>query len=253
MAPSPDLLLVPDLVFDTTGARLGRGKGFYERWLAANPTVRQTSAQARNPCIFFPDLPILPVSIVQGVSEPAISGVDGSGEQPRSLRRFFSNLIIVFIAGGTLTALVLQKEFWPFSHFPMYSVTIDYRKPFKTYHVYGLIEKDGNLTELLLNGSPQLGPFNKGKLMQTLGYAKTTYGGRMWGSYMEISDEFYQRKLRGLLKLYNRNLKKAGNPNTVAPLVGIRLYEVGFSDKLPRPAPLQPSNVHLIAEWREDR
>ncbi len=40
MAPSPDLVLVPGLAFDTSGARLGRGKGFYDRWLAANPTVR---------------------------------------------------------------------------------------------------------------------------------------------------------------------------------------------------------------------
>ena len=120
--------------------------------------------------------------IVQGVSEPCISGADGSAEQPRSSKRYFSNLVIVVIAGGTLTALVLQKEYWPFSHFPMYSVTIDYRKPFKTYHVYGLIEKDGNLTELLLNGSPHLGPFQRGELNQTLGYAKTTYGGRMWAS-----------------------------------------------------------------------
>jgi 5-formyltetrahydrofolate cyclo-ligase len=40
MAPSPDLVLVPGLAFDTTGARLGRGKGFYDRWLAANPIVR---------------------------------------------------------------------------------------------------------------------------------------------------------------------------------------------------------------------
>jgi 5-formyltetrahydrofolate cyclo-ligase len=39
IAPSPDLVLVPGLAFDTTGARLGRGKGFYDRWLAANPTV----------------------------------------------------------------------------------------------------------------------------------------------------------------------------------------------------------------------
>ena len=39
MAPSPDLVLVPGLAFDITGVRLGRGKGFYDRWLAANPTV----------------------------------------------------------------------------------------------------------------------------------------------------------------------------------------------------------------------
>jgi 5-formyltetrahydrofolate cyclo-ligase len=40
MAPLPDLVLVPGLAFDITGARLGRGKGFYDRWLAANPSVR---------------------------------------------------------------------------------------------------------------------------------------------------------------------------------------------------------------------
>ncbi len=40
MAPSPDLVLVPGLAFDTTGVRLGRGKGFYDRWLTANPAVR---------------------------------------------------------------------------------------------------------------------------------------------------------------------------------------------------------------------
>ena len=39
-APAPDLVVVPGLAFDLTGARLGRGKGFYDRWLGANPAVR---------------------------------------------------------------------------------------------------------------------------------------------------------------------------------------------------------------------
>jgi len=39
-APPPDLVLVPGLAFDLTGARLGRGKGFYDRWLGANPAVK---------------------------------------------------------------------------------------------------------------------------------------------------------------------------------------------------------------------
>ena len=40
VAPSPDLVLVPGLAFDSRGARLGRGRGFYDRWLSENPAVK---------------------------------------------------------------------------------------------------------------------------------------------------------------------------------------------------------------------
>ncbi len=39
-APPPDLVLVPGLGFDASGSRLGRGGGFYDRWLEANPGVK---------------------------------------------------------------------------------------------------------------------------------------------------------------------------------------------------------------------
>jgi hypothetical protein len=191
--------------------------------------------------------------IVRVVSEPAVRGPQGSQEQPRRINRVFSNLVILVIAGGTLTAVALKKEFWPFSHFPMYSVTLDYRKPFKVYRIAGLIEKDGHVTELFLNTAEELTPLTRGKLMQTLGYAKTTYQGRVWGSYMEINDEFYQRKLRGLVKLFNRNLKKSQNPTSDTPLIGMRLYELEFPDKLPRAQFPDPTKIRLMAEWRDER
>ena len=55
LAPLPDLVLVPGLAFDSTGARLGRGKGFYDRWLAANPTVRSVGICFR--CQILESLP----------------------------------------------------------------------------------------------------------------------------------------------------------------------------------------------------
>lgn len=39
LAPPPDLVLVPGLAFSAAGARLGRGGGFYDRWLARHPSV----------------------------------------------------------------------------------------------------------------------------------------------------------------------------------------------------------------------
>lgn len=39
-APAPDLVLVPALAYDRAGFRLGRGGGFYDRWLGGHPGVK---------------------------------------------------------------------------------------------------------------------------------------------------------------------------------------------------------------------
>jgi 5-formyltetrahydrofolate cyclo-ligase len=39
-APPPDLILVPGLAFDPMGCRLGRGGGYFDRWLEGHPGVK---------------------------------------------------------------------------------------------------------------------------------------------------------------------------------------------------------------------
>ncbi len=41
LAPEPDLILVPGLAFDHQGHRMGRGGGFYDRWLEKYPKVKK--------------------------------------------------------------------------------------------------------------------------------------------------------------------------------------------------------------------
>jgi 5-formyltetrahydrofolate cyclo-ligase len=54
----PDLVLVPGLAFEPNGGRLGRGKGFYDRWLAAHPAVVKVGV-----CFDFQIVPQIPMEL----------------------------------------------------------------------------------------------------------------------------------------------------------------------------------------------
>ena len=52
----PELVLVPGLGFDPDGHRLGRGKGFYDRWLADHSDIATLGV-----CFDFQIVPHIPV------------------------------------------------------------------------------------------------------------------------------------------------------------------------------------------------
>jgi len=56
-APPPDLILVPGLAFDRSGFRLGRGGGFYDRFLEALPFPRPVLCGICFSCQIVPTVP----------------------------------------------------------------------------------------------------------------------------------------------------------------------------------------------------
>lgn len=54
-----DLVIVPGVAFDPSGARLGRGRGFYDRFLA-EPLLRATTCGAGFALQLVPELPVEP-------------------------------------------------------------------------------------------------------------------------------------------------------------------------------------------------
>jgi 5-formyltetrahydrofolate cyclo-ligase len=56
-APPPDLVLVPGLAFDRAGHRLGRGGGFYDRFLETLPSPRPTLCGVCFSCQIVPAVP----------------------------------------------------------------------------------------------------------------------------------------------------------------------------------------------------
>jgi len=58
-----DLIIVPGVAFDRRGARLGRGKGYYDRFLAIVPAGTPLIAPAFE-CQIMPEIPTLPHDVL---------------------------------------------------------------------------------------------------------------------------------------------------------------------------------------------
>lgn len=142
--------------------------------------------------------------------------------------------LLALLIGGSLFALLSQREYWPFSPYSMYSETQRERRLTRLW-VFG-VRQDVPGAELSLHEHRYIRPFYKSRLIPALGRLERDPRRRilLHRALEDVLDRYEERRARGRLR----------GP----PLVGIRLYRLEW-ELDPRARNVnRPTRRTLVAE-----
>lgn len=145
--------------------------------------------------------------------------------------------VIVSLIVGSLYAVIKDKEYWPFSHYPVFSrVEQDYSVSSK--QLYGVTQEEPH-REIPLRSPDYVQPFDQGRLMQSL----TRMNSR---GKLEKRQQLLNVALLDCLRRYEK-LRLAGL-HEGPPLQGMRLYEEQWQIDARAENVDEPNQRELVAE-----
>jgi hypothetical protein len=121
---------------------------------------------------------------------------------------------IVTIIGGSLYCIVTDREYWPFSQYPMFA-SIRGDGPRSSLRLYGITEGK-SVTEIPLVSSKYIQPFDRSRIMAALRQIRRR----------EDYKSLLTPALTDCLRRYEA-LRRAGR-HSGPPIQGIRLYQLDW-------------------------
>lgn len=112
-------------------------------------------------------------------------------------------IITVILILGSLVAICLKKDLFPFSNYPMYSKILEPEKGYYRFEIIGVNQEGAEVSVAVW---PHLRPFWKSSLREAL--------------LVDSNKEKVQSKLHAALIFYNQRIITTN----LSPLKGLRLY-----------------------------
>lgn len=151
------------------------------------------------------------------------------------MQRLKAQVLIVFLVGSSLAAIAADREWWPFSCYPMYAGG-DESSDLSSFLLEG-VRADG--TSVSLMGTAAIEPFNPARLTSAFTRLSDPRSprDRLVRAVQSLLDRYERRRLRGEL--------------TGPPLVSLRLYRALWRlDGPVLPRADSPASRVLLAEAR---
>jgi hypothetical protein len=125
-------------------------------------------------------------------------------------RLWVAHAAIVLVAGGSLACIVAGREYWPWSHYPMFA-GVERAGPVERLHLVGVVARDGS--EIPILTQRYLDPFDPSRLTVVLDTLRRRDDPRALADALMTCLQRYE-------------LRRAEGRHGGPPLRGVRLYRL---------------------------